>query len=606
MQKQDNKSTLTGLVLIGIIFVAYSIFFPYTPEETPNKEEPNVLQGTTKIEVKTIPKNTSEDNLPKENSTKDIIDSTKIVTEEFYTLENDKIKLVFTNKGGEIKSAIIKGFYTYDEYKKNPEERKDIEIFNNQDSKFEISADRNVSTNEFFSVQKTDKSIIFKKDYEKGVFIEYIYTLNGEEENFVDLTINTEGISNPELIWTIAAPETEKSKTNQELGTGFYYQEEHSKDVDYTWDNDEFEINEFETDLSWISFTQQFFSTIIEAKNNNFNSDTKLKSSKNENDEYVKKLSLKTTLKSGENNYSIYFGENDYKKLKGYDKSFEEIIPLGWGIFGWVNRVAVIPIFDFLRNSAGLTNFGLIILILTLIIKLSLSPLTYKSYLSQAKMKVLKPEIDKINEKHKEKDPMKAQKETMGLYRKAGVNPMGGCLPMLVQFPILIAMFRFFPASMELRQKSFLWADDLSSYDSIMSLPWDIPFYGDHVSLFTLMMTVSTLIYTHMNSQMTSNQMPGMKWMMYLMPIMFLGFFNSYASSLSYYYFLANVFTFSQMYFMRRFVDDDKLLAQLEENKKKPKKKSKFQKKLEEMQKKQEQQMKKENTKLKSKDNKYW
>ena len=592
MQKQDNKSTLTGLVLIGIIFVAYSIFFPYTPEEIPNKEEPNQTKDITNEGI-TIPKNTSEDNLPKENSTKDIIDSTKIVTEEFYTLENDKIKLVFTNKGGEIKSAIIKGFYTYDEYKKNPEERKDIEIFNNQDSKFEISADRNVSTNEFFSVQKTDKSIIFKKDYEKGVFIEYIYTLNGEEENFVDLTINTEGISNPELIWTIAAPETEKSKTNQELGTGFYYQEEHSKDVDYTWDNDEFEINEFETDLSWISFTQQFFSTIIEAKNNNFNSDTKLKSSKNENDEYVKTLSLKTTLKNGENNYSIYFGENDYKKLKGYDKSFEEIIPLGWGIFGWVNRVAVIPIFDFLRNSAGLTNFGLIILILTLIIKLSLSPLTYKSYLSQAKMKVLKPEIDKINEKHKEKDPMKAQKETMGLYRKAGVNPMGGCLPMLVQFPILIAMFRFFPASMELRQKSFLWADDLSSYDSIMSLPWDIPFYGDHVSLFTLMMTVSTLIYTHMNSQMTSNQMPGMKWMMYLMPIMFLGFFNSYASSLSYYYFLANVFTFSQMYFMRRFVDDDKLLAQLEENKKKPKKKSKFQKKLEEMQKKQEQQMKK-------------
>ena len=589
MQKQDNKSTLTGLVLIGIIFVAYSIFFPYTPEETTDP----LVADTKKVEIKT-----EEETNPDEDNTKVIIDSTETKKldnqdEKTYTLENDKIKLIFTNKGGEIKSAIIKGFYTYDEYKKNPEERKDIEIFNNQDSKFEISADRNVSTNEFFSVQKTDKSIIFKKDYEKGVFIEYIYTLNGEEENFVDLTINTEGISNPELIWTIAAPETEKSKTNQELGTGFYYQEEHSKDVDYTWDNDEFEINEFETDLSWISFTQQFFSTIIEAKNNNFNSDTKLKSSKNENDEYVKKLSLKTTLKSGENNYSIYFGENDYKKLKGYDKSFEEIIPLGWGIFGWVNRVAVIPIFDFLKNSAGLTNFGLIILILTLIIKLSLSPLTYKSYLSQAKMKVLKPEIDKINEKHKEKDPMKAQKETMGLYRKAGVNPMGGCLPMLVQFPILIAMFRFFPASMELRQKSFLWADDLSSYDSIMSLPWDIPFYGDHVSLFTLLMTVSTLIYTHMNSQMTSNQMPGMKWMMYLMPIMFLGFFNSYASSLSYYYFLANVFTFSQMYFMRRFVDDDKLLAQLEENKKKPKKKSKFQKKLEEMQKKQEQQMKK-------------
>ena len=596
MNKKDNKSTLTGLVLIGIIFVAYSIFFPYTDEEKPNTYESNQTEGITNEGI-TIPENTSEDNLPKENNTEYIIDSIKIVTEEFYTLENDKIKIVFTNKGGEIKSAIIKDFYTYDEYKKNLDdnthESQYIEIFNNQDSKFEISDDRNIFTNEFFDIQeKSDQSITFKWK-KNGVFIEYTYTLNKEEENFVDLTINTEGISNPELVWTIAAPETEKSKTNQELGTGFYYQEKHSKDVDYTWDNDEFEINEFETDLSWISFTQQFFSTIIEAKNNNFNSDTKLKSSKNENDEYVKKLSLKTTLKSGENNYSIYFGENDYKKLKGYDKSFEEIIPLGWGIFGWVNRVAVIPIFDFLKNSAGLTNFGLIILILTLIIKLSLSPLTYKSYLSQAKMKVLKPEIDKINEKHKEKDPMKAQKETMGLYRKAGVNPMGGCLPMLVQFPILIAMFRFFPASMELRQKSFLWADDLSSYDSIMPLPWDIPFYGDHVSLFTLMMTVSTLIYTHMNSQMTSNQMPGMKWMMYLMPIMFLGFFNSYASSLSYYYFLANVFTFSQMYFMRRFVNDDKLLAQLEENKKKPKKKSKFQKKLEEMQKKQEQQMKK-------------
>ncbi len=203
-------------------------------------------------------------------------------------------------------------------------------------------------------------------------------------------------------------------------------------------------------------------------------SKTKLKSSKNENDEYVKTLSLKTELKSGENNYSIYFGENDYNKLKGYNKEFEEIIPLGPWIFGWVNRVAVIPIFNFLKNSAGLTNYGLIILILTLIIKLSLSPLTYKSYLSQAKMKVLKPEIDKINEKYKEKDPMKAQKETMGLYRKAGVNPMVGCLPMLVQFPILIAMFSFFPASMDLRQKSFLWADDLSAFDSIKALSWEV------------------------------------------------------------------------------------------------------------------------------------
>ncbi|MBT6808380.1 MAG: membrane protein insertase YidC [Flavobacteriales bacterium] len=595
LNKQNDKSSLTGIILIGIIFVLYSIFFPYTSEETPNTDEPNVIEDTNN--VITIESSTkSEENLPNGNDTEEIIDSTEIVSEEFYTLENDKIKIIFTNKGGEIKSAIIKGFYSYDEYKKNLDDNtyqsQDIEIFNNKDSKFEITADRNISSDVFFTVMESNNSITFRKDFDSDNFIEYIYTLN-EASNFVDFTINTEGITNPELVWTIATPHTEKSKKNQEQYTGFYYQEEYSKEVDYTWDNDGFEINEYNTELSWIAFKQQFFTTIIEAKNNNFNRGTEfLVDVEEEESEYIKTLSLRTSLSDGENNYSIYLGPNNYNNLKSYDKGFEEVIPLGWGIFGWVNRVVVINLFDFLKNSAGITNFGLIILLLTLIIKISLSPLTYKSYLSQAKMKVLKPEIDKINEKHKAKDPMKAQQETMGLYRKAGVNPMGGCLPMLVQFPILIAMFRFFPASMELRQNAFLWADDLSAFDSIYDLGFNIPMYGDHISLFTLLMTISTLMYTHMNSQMTSNQMPGMKWMMYLMPIMFLGFFNNYASALSYYYFLANIFTFSQMYFMRRFVDEDSILSQLEEDKKKPKKKSKFQKKLEEMQKKQQDQIK--------------
>jgi YidC/Oxa1 family membrane protein insertase len=221
-----------------------------------------------------------------------------------------------------------------------------------------------------------------------------------------------------------------------------------------------------------------------------------------------------------------------------------------------------------------------------------LAPFTYKAYLSQAKMKVLKPEIDKISEK--DKDPMKVQQATMNLYRKAGVNPMGGCLPMLFQFPILIAMFRFFPASIELRQKSFLWADDLSAYDSILELGFNIPFYGDHVSLFTLLMTISTLLYTRMNTSMATGQMAQMKWMMYLMPIMFLGFFNNYAAALSYYYFLANMFTFGQQYFMKKFfINDDALLAEIEKNKRKPRKKSNFQKRLEQMQKQQEMKMKK-------------
>lgn len=250
-------------------------------------------------------------------------------------------------------------------------------------------------------------------------------------------------------------------------------------------------------------------------------------------------------------------------------------------MFAWVNKWFVIPIFNFLEKY--IMNYGIIILILTIIIKLILAPLTYKSYMSTAKMKVLKPQIDEINERIPKDKAMERQQATMGLYKKAGVNPMGGCLPMLVQFPILIALFRFFPSSIELRQKSFLWATDLSSYDSIVDLPWDIPMYGDHISLFCLLMAATNLIYTRMNGQMqTSQQMPGMQAMMYLMPVMFLVWFNNYASGLSYYYFIATLFTVVQTWAIRKYlVDDEKVLAMLEANKKKPVKKSKFQQRLE-------------------------
>jgi len=584
--KQNDKSSFTGLILMAAILIIFNVFvFDNASEQVvseENKEQSDIQQVL------------EEDNTI---TTISEIDSTEVITEEFYTLENENIKLEFTNKGGEISSAVIKGYYSYQEYKKNLDddtyESKDIEIFNNKDSKFEITGDRNIITNELFFVEESNNSISFKKNYENNSYIKYTYSLDDNEPYFVDFSIESEGISNPELIWTIAAPETEKSKTNQDQYTGFYYQEDYSKDVDYTWDNDAFELNEFNTEISWIAFKQQFFSTIISSKNNNFNNDTEFKVLNNEEDEYIKTMSLRTQIENGKSDYSLYFGPNDYNKLKSYDVGYENILPLG---FMWidtiVNKYVIIKLFNFLKNSAGITNFGIIILLLTLIIKFSLAPFTYKSYLSQAKMKVLKPEVDKINEKHKEKDPLKAQQESMNLYRKAGVNPMGGCLPMLFQFPILIAMFRFFPASIDLRQNAFLWADDLSAFDSIYNLGFEIPFYGDHISLFTLLMCLSTLMYTHMNSQMSGNQMPGMKWMMYLMPVMFLGFFNNYASALSYYYFLANIFTFSQMFIMRRFVDEKAILAQLEANKKKPKKKSKFQKKLEEMQRKQEQQLK--------------
>ncbi|MDK2979484.1 MAG: YidC/Oxa1 family rane protein insertase, partial [Bacteroidales bacterium] len=281
----------------------------------------------------------------------------------------------------------------------------------------------------------------------------------------------------------------------------------------------------------------------------------------------------------------FYFGPNHYTTLKKQGLEFERIIPLGWGIFGWINRFVVIPVFNFLDNF--IANYGLIILILTILIKTVLFPLTYKSYLSSAKMRVLKPEIDLINKKFpKKEDAMKKQQATMALYKKSGVNPMGGCIPMLIQFPILIALFRFFPSSIELRQKSFLWADDLSSYDSILDLPFDIPFYGDHVSLFTLLMALALFFSTKINSgQMgdSNQQMPGMKFMMnYMMPVMLLFFFNGYSAGLSYYYFLSNVITMGQTLIIRRFVDDESLLKKLHENKKKPVKKSKWQQRLEE------------------------
>jgi len=581
--KQNDKSSFTGLILMAAILIIFNVFvFDNSSEQVDYKK--NIEQ------VNSNQQDSKEENII---TTTSDIDTNEVLKEEFYVLENDKIKLEFTNKGGEISSAVIKGYYSYQEYKKNLDDKnyesKDIEIFNNKDSRFEITGDRNINTNEFFLVKEENNSISFRKNYDNNAYIKYTYTLDENKSYFVDLSIESEGISNPELIWTIAAPETEKSKSNQEQYTGFYYQEDYSKDVDYTWDNDAFELNEFNTEISWIAFKQQFFSTIITAQNNNFNNGTEFKVVNNEEDEYIKVMSLRTQIEDGESNYSLYLGPNDYNDLKSYDLGYENILPLG---FMWidtiVNKYIIIKLFNFLKNSAGLANFGIIILLLTLIIKFSLAPFTYKSYLSQAKMKVLKPEIDKINEKHKEKDPLKAQQESMNLYRKAGVNPMGGCLPMLFQFPILIAMFRFFPASLDLRQNAFLWADDLSAYDSIYKLGFEIPFYGDHISLFTLLMCISTLMYTHMNSQMSGNQMPGMKFMMYLMPVMFLGFFNNYASALSYYYFLANIFTFSQMFFMRRFVDEKAIIAQLEAKKKKPRKKSKFQKKLEELQKKQE------------------
>ncbi|MGY8954623.1 MAG: membrane protein insertase YidC [Flavobacteriales bacterium] len=597
--KKYDKNSLIGFVLMAVILIVFNtFFFPEIPQEKAPVAAPTeaIIPETQFTETTVATPILSNSVISEELKTKyGVFASAAKGTDEFQIIENDKLKITVANKGGRIVSVILKEYQTFDSLA--------LDLFDADSSRFNLqfTTGHNINTTDlYFVAEQSSNTLSMKLKADDSHYVEYLYTLT--DDYLIDFDIKfigmesliPSGINYMNLEWQMKTPQTEKSKTNQDMYTGIQYQYSADNEGDYLsfTSTDEDKIN---ARLNWVAFKQQFFSAIFIAKDG-FEKPTHLISTKSEGSKFIKDLAAKFELpyqhKIDEQlSFQFYFGPNHYKTLKAYDKGFEELVPLGWGIFGWVNQYIIINIFDFL--SKYFSSYGIIILLLTLIIKIGLAPFTYKAFLSQAKMKVLKPEIDKINDKLKGKDPMKAQQETMGLYRKAGVNPMGGCLPMLFQFPILIAMFRFFPASIELRQESFLWADDLSSYDSIYELGFNIPFYGDHISLFTLLMTISTLLYTHMNSSMATGQMAQMKWMMYLMPIMFLGFFNNYAAGLSYYYFLANMFTFTQQYFMKIMINEDEILAQLEANKKKPAKpKSKFQKKLEDMQKKQEQQLK--------------
>ncbi len=438
-------------------------------------------------------------------------------------------------------------------------------------------------------------------------YIEYVYTLKGNDfmlgykVNFVGMkgyiAQNTRDMA---LMWNTTLMQQEKNlKTEQSQSTVYYMDiAGEVNNLKETKDSKE----RLSTAVKWISFKQQFFSATLIAGDKFESADVENVGYPFENlDRKVKTMKstmiLPYTTESDQTyNMKWYFGPNKYKVLRQYHLNLERQIPLGWSFFlmQWINRFAVIPVFNWLESTN--LSYGIIILILTILLKIVLFPIAWKTYISSAKMRILKPEIEEIGLKFPKKDDaMKKQQATMALYKKAGVNPMAGCVPMLLQFPILIALFRFFPASFELRQQSFLWATDLSSYDSIFSWTTQIPilstFYGNHISLFTLLMTISTIMYTKMNNDMmgSTQQMPGMKTMMYLMPIMFLGFFNNYSAGLSYYYMLANLFTFAQMFVIRRFVNEDKLHKRIQENKSKPVKKSSFQKKLEDMTKQQQQ-----------------
>ncbi len=381
------------------------------------------------------------------------------------------------------------------------------------------------------------------------------------------------------LVWSLDGRKLEKTRDNLQNPTAIYYY----RDGDVSRMGVRGDKKGTRTEVEWLAFKQQFFSSVLQPGSTL--PQVEMSTLELEDSTHTKRMTARMPLeqKAGYD-FRFSFVPNQYHVLKAYHRDFDEMIPLGWGIFGWVNRWLVIPVFNFFDELGW--SYGIIILIMAIGIKVVLLPLQYRSYFSMAKMRVLKPELDEINKKYSDK--MKKQQAQMELYRKAGVNPLGGCLPMLFQLPFLIAMFRFFPASFELRGEGFLWADDLSSYDSILSLPFNIPFYGDHVSLFTLLMAASLFFYTQINQQMTpqsgnSQMQQQMKIIQYIMPFMMLFWFNSYASGLSYYYFLANVISFGQQFAIRGMIDEDAIHAMLQENKKKEKPKSAFSRRLEQM-----------------------
>jgi len=607
-----DRNTITGLVIIALILIGYSYFM------SPSKEElkaMHVRDSIARVEAQratALEKERQTDFAQQQNAEAQQLSTTLFIHQdslpvEEYTLENDKIKLHITTKGGRIDYVDLKGYRTHDSLP--------LVLWKENKSSFGLNfyaQNKQINTGDLIFVPSTNQKCLIADNsaqtlsmrayVDENKYLEFEYKLD-PDSYMVDFNINTYNLNNViasntnflTLYWGVEMPQLEKSKDFENRYTGVYYNFSNN-DVEHLSLTGDEKVD-LPTSVKWIAFKQQFFSSILIA-NESF-PNVLVSTTNNATAGFLKtadaEVSLPYTGKTIEKyDMRFFFGPNSYPILREYGKDIElpQLINLGWKWIAWFNRYVVIPIFNFLEHHVTL-NYGLIIFLLTLIIKLVLFPLTYKSYMSQAKMRVLKPQIDEINKKIPADKAMERQQAMMKLYKRAGVNPMGGCLPMLLQMPILIALFYFFPGAIELRQKSFLWATDLASYDSIATLPFNIPFYGNHVSLFCLLMTITNILYMWYNSknQPQNDQMKGMQTMMYIMPIMFLFIFNSYSSGLSYYYFIATLITIVQTWAIRKFVNDEKLLQQIEIAKTKPVKKSKFQQKLEEMQRMQEERM---------------
>ena len=517
-------------------------------------------------------------------------------------IANNQVRIEFTTKGAQPYSVDVKDYRRYDSTALMLIPAGASEL------NFNIYAGESLDTKDFvFDIAElNDTSVVMRLPFANGGYIQQKYTLGQDsymlrnELTFVGLdAIIPRKVSSMDLSWKADIPRLEKGYKNEKQYSRIDYYIDGDKSPEDIG-NGKNATKSLEAGFQWVAFQQQFFSAILTAPQGFESGDLAL--DYYEEDDASHNLmacsaKMRTPLNINGNTtipFDFYFGPNHFKTLKAYDRKYEKIIPLGGWLVGWISRFFIIPCFDFLGRF--ISNYGIVILLMTLLLKIVVSPLTIKSYMSSAKMSALKPEIDKINEKYpKEEDMMKKQQATMELYKRAGVSPMGGCLPMLLQFPILWAMFRFFPASIELRQKSFLWADDLSAYDSVLDFGFNIPLFGDHLSLFALLMAVSMFLYSKMTSSQMSNdpQMAPMKFMsVWLMPIMMLFICNNLSSGLSYYYLLSNLLTMVQTFVIKKWVvKPEKILAKIEESKGKPIQKSKWQLKLEQAQKMQEAQL---------------
>ncbi len=602
-----DRNQLIGLILMLVFITIYFQFFaPEAPEPTPTtalvsadssvaNNDSLIVQPTTTL---------SDSALAKLNEMKyGLFSPMSVGTEQVTTFENETMIASFSSKGGTIKKIVLKDFK---DFKGEPLVLVD-EAHTSQHLYIEHLS-RPLDLSElFYSVSGTGKvlqrgdtaTLTYRATLPDGQSLMYVYTIPGEGYE-IGLSIRQQGLASiigqeVKFAWKQKMNRLEQDFKDARNRSTVIYRLADGQVDELSGTSQEREEEILEMPTSWVSFRQKFFTSAIVADQaftkGNVSSYIDFTDSS-----AIKNVQMTMEMPYGDFignqiNFKFYYGPNNYSILKTVAPDFSENVELGWSVLRWINKFAIIPIFHFLEKY--ISNYGIIICIMVLIIRIVLAPLTYKSHMGMAKMRVLKPELDEIKARN-EGDMQKAQQEQMALYQKVGINPLSGCIPMVLQMPILFSMFYFFPNSIELRQESFLWAHDLSTYDSIWNLPFNIPFYGDHVSLFTLLMTASTILYTWSNSQVTTVQGP-MKSMQYLMPIMFLFFLNSYSAGLTFYYFVTNIFSFGQIALFRKVIDEEKILKKLEDNRKKnaTKKKSSFQQRLEGAMKAQEQKQKK-------------